>query len=182
MKTYINYCRHCKKQYSGTNVMQRYCSDVCRQQGYYARHGIERIRVNTINPRFTANNTLSGINDVNIETKEIPMIKPAETTPIQPLFENNVKTPAPDNFGAILEQMNKTHQAQMEAMETRLKLSFAQERHIDALNSKEAQIKELQETIKEKESKSNIDTAQLISGLSNVVGGLNINDLLKTKS
>jgi hypothetical protein len=131
MKVRMKDCKNCGKEYGATNGNQLYCCDVCRQQAYYKRHGIDRSQRpaygTNVNHQFTAINGISPKTDVNPPTKEIEQISPAPVTQVKPLMETSPKTINSDNFGAILEQMNKTHQAQMEAMETRLKLSFAQE-------------------------------------------------------
>jgi hypothetical protein len=78
--------------------------------------------------------------------------------------------------------MNKTHQAQMEAMETRLKLSFAQEKHEREKEAKDEVISRLQKDIKDMEKKSSIDTTTVLGGLSNIIAGMDIKDLLKAQA
>ena len=78
--------------------------------------------------------------------------------------------------------MNKTHQAQMEAMETRLKLSFAQEKHEREKEAKDEVISRLQKEIKDMENKSSIDTGTVLGGLSNIIAGMDIKDLLKAQA
>mgnify|MGYP007090467176 CR=1 FL=1 len=186
MKLRMQNCENCGKQYGATNGNQKYCRDVCKQQAYYKRHGIDRSRrpfyVNNVNPGFTRIIEPTAISDVNPPTKEIEQITPAPVTQVKPLIESSPKTINSDNFGAILEQMNKTHQAQMEAMETRLKLSFAQEKHEREKEAKDEVISRLQKEIKDMENKSSIDTGTVLSGLSNVIAGIDIKDLLKAQA
>ena len=181
----IRNCKHCAKQYEAGNSNQSYCCDVCRQQAYYQRHGIERFRnhphfvkIGDVNPKFTEIVAPSDKSDVNA-TKEIT---PAVVTPVTPLIQYGPKTTTHDNFGAVLEQMNKTHQAQMEAMETRLKLSFAQTLHEQELNAKADVISRLQKELKDKENQSDINTSQVLGGLTTMLSGIDISDLIKTNS
>ena len=186
MKVRMKDCHNCGKQYGATNGNQLYCCDVCRQQAYYKRHGIDRsqrpVYGTNVNHQFTAINGISPKTDVNPPTKEIEQITPAPVTPIKPLMETSSKTINTDNLGAILEQMNKTHQAQMEAMESRLKLSFAQEKHEREKEAKDEVILRLQKEIKDMENKSSIDTSTVLGGLSNVIAGMDIKDLLKAQA
>jgi hypothetical protein len=181
----IRNCKHCAKQYEAGNSNQSYCRDVCRQQAYYQRHGIERFRnhphfvkIGDVNPKFTEIVAPSDKNDVNV-TKEIT---PAVVTPVTPLIQYGPKNTTHDNFGAVLEQMNKTHQAQMEAMETRLKLSFAQTLHEQELNAKADVILRLQNELKDKQNQSDINTSQVLGGLTTMISGIDIADLIKTNS
>ena len=181
----IRNCKHCAKQYEAGNSNQSYCCDVCRQQAYYQRHGIERFRnhphfvkIGDVNPKFTEIVAPSDKNDVN----EVKAITPAEVMPVTPLIQTPPKNFNNDNFGAVLEQMNKTHQAQMEAMETRLKLSFAQQLHEQEMNAKADVISRLQKEIKDMENKSSIDTGTVLGGLSNIIAGMDIKDLLKAQA
>lgn len=181
MKVRMKDCKNCGKEYGATNGNQLYCCDVCRQQAYYKRHNIDRSGGN-VNPMFTQFTPINGIspkNDVNNITKELEQITPAPVTLVKPLIETSSKTINTDNFGAILEQMNKTHQAQMEAMETRLKLTFAQEKHEVEKRAKEDIISQLQAELKDKERKSTIDTNTVLAGLSNIMAGTDIKELLK---
>ena len=185
MKVRMKNCKHCQKQYGATNSNQSYCCDVCRQQAYYQRHGIERFRnhphfvkIGDVNPMFTGIGALSDKNDVN-EAKEIT---PAEVMPVTPLIQHTPRNTTHDNFGAVLEQMNKTHQAQMEAMETRLKLSFAQTLHEQELNAKADVISRLQKELKDKENQSDINTSQVLGGLTTMLSGIDVNDLIKAKA
>lgn len=189
MKVRMKDCKNCDKQYGASNGNQLYCCDVCRQQAYYKRHGIDRSKrpayVTNVNPGFTEFTAINGISpktDVNPPTKEIEQITPAPVTQVKPLMETSSKTINHDNFGAILEQMNKTHQAQMEAMETRLRLTFAQEQHQREKQSKEEVISRLQKEIKDMEKKSNIDTNLVLGGLSNIISGMDIKELLKSQA
>ena len=181
----IRNCKHCAKQYEAGNSNQSYCCDVCRQQAYYQRHGIERFRnhphfvkIGDVNPKFTEIVAPSDKNDVN----EVKEITPAVVMPVTPLIQTPPKNFNNDNFGAVLEQMNKTHQAQMEAMETRLKLSFAQEKHEREKEAKDEVISRLQKEIKDMENKSSIDTGTVLGGLSNIIAGMDIKDLLKAQA
>jgi hypothetical protein len=185
MKVRMKNCKHCQKQYGATNSNQSYCCDVCRQQAYYQRHGIERyrnytngVKIGNVNPTFTEIVPLSDKNDVN-ETKEIT---PAVVTPVTPLIQHTPKNTTHDNFGAVLEQMNKTHQAQMEAMETRLKLSFAQQLHEQELNARADVISRLQKELKDKENQSDINTSQVLGGLTTMLSGIDVSDLIKAKA
>lgn len=188
MKVRMKDCQNCGKQYGATNGNQLYCCDSCRQQAYYKRHNIDRSHSwygRNVNPMFTEFAPINGIspnNDVNNIEKEKEQISPAPVTQVKPLIESSSKAINNDNFGAILEQMNKTHQAQMEAMETRLKLSFAQERHAIEKQAKEDIILKLQEEIKEKDKKSSIDTGTVLAGLSNILAGTDIKELLKAQA
>lgn len=186
MKVRMKDCQNCGKQYGATNGNQLYCCDVCRQQAYYKRHGIDRsqrpIYGTNVNHQFTPITQPTPKTDVNPPTKEIKQITPAKVTEVKPLIETSLKTTSMDNFGAILEQMNKTHQAQMEAMETRLKLSFAQEKHEREKEAKDEVISRLQKEIKDMEKKSNIDTNVVLGGLSNIIAGMDIKDLLKAQA
>lgn len=186
MKVRMKDCQNCGKQYGATNGNQLYCCDVCRQQAYYKRHGIDRSQRpaygTNVNHQFTAINGISPKTDVNAPTKEIEQIIPAPVTQVKPLMEASPKTINSDNFGAILEQMNKTHQAQMEAMETRLKLSFAQEKHEREKEAKDEVISRLQKEIQDMEKKSSIDTGTVLGGLSNIIAGMDIKDLLKAQA
>jgi hypothetical protein len=191
-------CKHCEKQYGAENANQYYCCDVCRQQAYYKRHGIDRSQRGIygyqgnryvtsqphtyVNPQFTPINNPTGKDDVNPPTKEIEQLNQAPVSPVAPLIETKgVRSVTIDNFGAILEQMNKTHQAQMEAMETRLKLSFAQEQHLREKEAKEKLILQLQDDIKEMKNKSSIDTQTVLGGLSNMIAGIDIEKFLKAQ-
>lgn len=186
MKVRMKDCKNCGKQYGATNGNQSYCCDVCRQQAYYKRHGIDRsqrpIYGTNVNHQFTPTNEISPKTDVNPPTKEIEQITPTTATQVKPLMETSSKTITMDNFGAILEQMNKTHQAQMEAMEIRLKLSFAQDQHEREKQAKDEVISRLQKEIKDMEKKSSIDTNVVLGGLSNIVAGMDIKDLLKAEA
>lgn len=186
MKVTMKDCHNCGKQYGATNGNQLYCSDVCRQQAYYKRHGIDRSQrsgyFTRVNPQFTAINDISPKTDVNPPTKEFEQITPAPVTQVKPLIETSSKTMYSDNIGAILEQMNKTHQAQMEAMESRLKLSFAQDQHEREKQAKDEVISRLQKEIKEMENKSSVDTGQVLGGLSNIISGIDIKDLLNSQA
>jgi len=181
----IRNCKHCAKQYEAGNSNQSYCCDVCRQQAYYQRHGIERFRnhphfvkIGDVNPKFTEIVAPSDKNDVN----EVKEITPAVVTPVTPLIQTPPKNFNNDNFGAVLEQMNKTHQAQMEAMETRLKLSFAQTLHEQELNAKADVISRLQKELKDKENQSDINTSQVLGGLTTMLSGIDVSDLIKAKA
>jgi len=183
MKVRMKDCKYCNKQYGATNGNQSYCCDVCRQQAYYKRHGIDRsigyVRPfigENVNHTFTPITGISEKNDVNIPTKEIT---PAPVTNVTPLIQHTPKNTTHDNFGAVLEQMNKTHQAQMEAMETRLKLSFAQTLHEQELNAKADVILRLQKELKDKENQSDINTSQVLGGLTTMLSGIDISDLIK---
>ena len=181
----IRNCKHCTKQYEAGNSNQSYCCDVCRQQAYYKRHGIDRyrnftngVKIGNVNPTFTEIVPLSDKNDVN-EAKEIT---PAVVTPVTPLIQHTPKNTTHDNFGAVLEQMNKTHQAQMEAMETRLKLSFAQQLHEQELNARADVISRLQKELKDKENQSDINTSQVLGGLTTILSGIDVNSLIKPQA
>ena len=181
----IRNCKHCTKQYEAGKPNQSYCCDVCRQQAYYQRHGIERFRnhphfvkIGDVNPKFTETVPPSDKSDVN----EVKAITPAEVMPVTPLIQTPPKNFNNDNFGAVLEQMNKTHQAQMEAMETRLKLSFAQTLHEQELNAKADVISRLQKELKDKENQSDINTSQVLGGLTTMLSGIDVNDLIKAKA
>ena len=185
MKVRIKNCKHCTKQYGATNSNQSYCCDVCRQQAYYQRHGIERyrnytngVKIGDVNPMFTGIGALSDKSDVN----EVKEITPAVVTPVTPLIQYTPKNVTHDNFGAVLEQMNKTHQAQMEAMETRLKLSFAQTLHEQEKKALDDVISRLQTTLKEKQNQSDINTSQVLGGLTTMLSGVDIADLIKSYS
>jgi len=185
-------CKHCQKQYEPGNSNQSYCCDVCRQQAYYVRHGIQRFRnyrddylisqngvkIGGVNPKFTEIVAPSDKNDVN----EVKEIVPAPVTSVTPLIQYTPKNVTHDNFGAVLEQMNKTHQAQMEAMETRLKLSFAQTLHEQEMKSQADVISRLQATLKEKQNQSDINTSQVLGGLTTMLSGVDIKDLIKSYS
>lgn len=183
MKVRMKDCKHCGKQYGAENGNQSYCCDVCRQQAYYKRHGIDRsqrpIYGNNVNHQFTPINGTSDKSDVNPPTKTQEPINMAPVTQVRPLIETSSKAITNDNFGAILEQMNKTHQAQMEAMETRLQLSFAQEKHERVKQAKDEVISRLQKELKDKKGQSDINTNQVLGGLSNIVAGIDLKDLLK---
>jgi hypothetical protein len=127
---------------------------------------------------FTGIGALSDKNDVN----EVKEITPAVVTPVTPLIQYTPKNVTHDNFGAVLEQMNKTHQAQMEAMETRLKLSFAQTLHEQEKKALDDVISRLQTTLKEKQNQSDINTSQVLGGLTTMLSGVDISDLIKTNS
>lgn len=181
----IRNCKHCTKQYEAGNSNQSYCCDVCRQQAYYQRHGIERFRnhphfvkIGDVNPKFTETVPPSDKSDVN----EVKAITPAEVMPVTPLIQHTPKNVNQDNFGAVLEQMNKTHQAQMEAMETRLKLSFAQLLHEQEKKALDDVISRLQKELKEKQNQSDINTGQVLGGLTTMLSGIDIADLIKTNS
>ena len=181
----IRNCKHCQKQYEAGNSNQSYCCDVCRQQAYYQRHGIERFRnhphfvkIGDVNPTFTEIVPPSDKSDVN----EVKEITPAVVMPVTPLIQTPPKNFNNDNFGAVLEQMNKTHQAQMEAMETRLKLSFAQQLHEQELNAKADVISRLQKELKDKENQSDINTSQVLGGLTTMLSGIDVSDLIKAKA
>ena len=181
----IRNCKHCTKQYEAGNSNQSYCCDVCRQQAYYKRHGIDRYRnftngvnIGDVNPKFTEIVAPSDKNDVN----EVKEITPAVVTPVTPLIQHTPRNTTHDNFGAVLEQMNKTHQAQMEAMETRLKLSFAQQLHEQELNARADVISRLQKELKDKENQSDINTSQVLGGLTTMLSGIDVSDLIKAKA
>jgi len=181
----IRNCKHCAKQYEAGNSNQSYCRDVCRQQAYYQRHGIERFRnhphfvkIGDVNPKFTEIVAPSDKNDVN----EVKEITPAVVMPVTPLIQTPTKNFNNDNFGAVLEQMNKTHQAQMEAMETRLKLSFAQTLHEQEMNAKADVILRLQNELKDKQNQSDINTSQVLGGLTTMLSGIDISDLMKSSA
>lgn len=177
MKGKIKNCKHCNNEYTSENGNQSYCSDVCRQQAYYKRHNIVRPRnYMNVNTQFTPSNNIP-VTDQNVND-----IKPAPVQEVKPLIEGINKHINTDNIGAILEQMNKTHQAQMEAMETRLKLAFAQEKHEQEKQAKNEIIAKLRKEIQELENKSDINTSQLLGGLSNVFAGIDIQDLFKAKA
>jgi len=185
MKVRMKNCKHCQKQYGATNSNQSYCCDVCRQQAYYQRHGIERyrnytngVKIGNVNPTFTEIVPLSDKNDVN----EVKEITPAPVTTVTPLIQHSSKNMSHDNFGPVLEQMNKTHQAQMEAMETRLKLSFAQQLHEQELNARADVISRLQKELKDKENQSDINTSQVLGGLTTMLSGIDVSDLIKAKA
>ena len=186
MKVRMKDCHNCGKQYGATNGNQLYCCDVCRQQAYYKRHGIDRsqrpIYGTNVNHQFTPITGISDKSDVNTPTKEIPQITPAPVTTVTPLIQHGPKNLSHDNFGPVLEQMNKTHQAQMEAMETRLKLSFAQQLHEQELNAKADVILRLQKELKDKENQSDINTSQVLGGLTTMLSGIDISDLIKAKA
>jgi hypothetical protein len=183
MKVRMKDCKNCGKQYGATNGNQSYCCDVCRQQAYYKRHGIDRsqrpIYGTNVNHQFTPIIDSTPKNDVNAPTKEIEQIAPAPVTQVAPLITTSYKNINADNFGAILEQMNKTHQAQMEAMETRLKLSFEQERHEREKQAKDEVISRLQNELKSQKDKSTIDTNQVLGGLTAMFSGVDVSELLK---
>jgi hypothetical protein len=181
----IRNCKHCTKQYQAGNSNQSYCCDVCRQQAYYKRHGIDRYRnftngvnIGDVNPKFTEILAPSDKNDVN----EVKEITPAVVMPVTPLIQTPSKNFNNDNFGAVLEQMNKTHQAQMEAMETRLKLSFAQTLHEQEMNAKADVILRLQNELKDKQNQSDINTSQVLGGLTTMLSGIDISDLMKSSA
>ena len=115
MKVRMKDCKNCGKQYGATNGNQLYCCDVCRQQAYYKRHGIDRsqrpIYGTNVNHQFTPITQPTPKTDVNPPTKEIEQITPAKVTQVKPLIETSLKTTSMDNFTAILEQMNNTHPA-----------------------------------------------------------------------
>jgi len=185
MKTTTRNCKHCNNQYQAGNSNQSYCRDVCRQQAYYKRHGIDRYRnftngvnIGDVNPKFTEIVALSDKNDVN----EVKQVIPAPVMPVTPLIQNTPKNVTQDNFGAVLEQMNKTHQAQMESMETRLKLSFAQLLHEQEKKALDDVILRLQNELKEKQGQSDINTSQVLGGLTTMLSGIDISDLIKTNS
>ena len=183
MKTKIQICKNCNKEYKAKNGNQLYCCDVCRQQAYYKRHGIDRsfrpIYGNNVNQGFTPVVDTSKKIEINEIKKESEPIQPAPVTPVPALINSNSKSINSDNFHAILEQMNKTHQAQMEAMEIRLKLSFEQDKHEREKQAKEKVISELNEKIDEMNNKSNIDTNQVILGLTSILNGMDIKEFLK---
>jgi hypothetical protein len=124
---------------------------------------------------FTGIGALSDKNDVN----EVKEITPAPVMPVTPLIQYTPKNVTHDNFGAVLEQMNKTHQAQMEAMETRLKLSFAQTLHEQEKKALDDVISRLQTTLKEKQNQSDVNTSQVLGGLTTMLSGIDISDLMK---
>ena len=188
MQPKMKICKNCIKPYGATNSNQSYCCDVCRQQAYYKRHGIHRpknyiqsVRTPNVNHTFTPITEIKQ-NAVNELNKEIEQITPAPVNNVTPLIQTTHKTMNNDNLSALLEQMNKTHQAQMEAMETRLKLSFAQEKHERELEAKDEVISRLQKEIKDMENKSSIDTGTVLGGLSNIIAGMDIKDLLKAQA
>jgi hypothetical protein len=78
--------------------------------------------------------------------------------------------------------MNKTHQAQMEAMETRLKLSFAQQLHEQELNARADVILRLEKELKEKENQSDINTSQVLGGLTTILSGIDVSSLIKPQA
>ena len=181
----IRNCKHCAKQYEAGNSNQSYCCDVCRQQAYYQRHGIERFRnhphfvkIGDVNPKFTEIVASSDKNDVN----EVKEVTPAPVMAVTPLIQHTPKNVTQDNFGAVLEQMNKTHQAQMEAMETRLKLSFAQLLHEQEKKALDDVILRLQNELKEKQGQSDINTSQVLGGLTTMLSGIDISDLIKSST
>jgi hypothetical protein len=185
MKVRMKNCKHCQKQYGATNSNQSYCCDVCRQQAYYQRHGIERyrnytngVKIGNVNPTFTEILPLSDKNDVN----EVKEITPAPVTTVTPLIQHSSKNMSHDNFGPVLEQMNKTHQAQMEAMETRLKLSFAQQLHEQELNARADVISRLEKELKDKENQSDINTSQVLGGLTTILSGIDVSSLIKPQA
>lgn len=189
MKVRMKDCKNCNKQYGATNGNQLYCCDVCRQQAYYKRHGIDRsigyVRPfigESVNHTFTPITGISEKTDVNPIKKEIEQITPAPVTNVTPLIQHTPKNTTHDNIGAVLEQMNKTHQAQMEAMETRLKLSFAQQLHEQELNAKADVISRLQKELKDKENQSDINTSQVLGGLTTMLSGIDVSDLIKAKA
>lgn len=188
MQPKMKICKNCIKPYGATNSNQSYCCDVCRQQAYYKRHGIDRPK-NYIQSLTTphVNHTFTPIieikeNAVNESKKEIEQITPAPVNNVTPLIQTTHKTMNNDNLSALLEQMNKTHQAQMEAMEIRLKLSFAQQLHEKEKQAKDDVISRLESEIKEKENKSDISTSQVLGGLTAMISGIDINDLIKAKA
>jgi hypothetical protein len=63
-----------------------------------------------------------------------------------------------------------------------LRLTFAQEQHEREKQSKEEVISRLQKEIKDMEKKSNIDTNVVLGGLSNIIAGMDIKDLLKAQA
>lgn len=171
----VQVCKHCNKNYEAYNGNQLYCCDVCRQQAYYIRHGIDRSQrpiygVN-VNSGFTPVLDQSQKTDVNPPTKEIEQITPAPVTQVTPLIATSSKNITSENFGAILEQMNKTHQAQIEALESRLRLSFEQDRHQREKQAQDDLILQLNKKIKESDEKSSIDTMQVINGLTAILNG-----------
>lgn len=186
MKLRMKDCKNCGKQYGATNGNQSYCCDVCRQQAYYKRHGIDRsqrpIYGTHVNHQFTPITQSTQKTDVNPPTKEIEQINPAQVTQVKPLMETSSKTITMDNFGVILEQMNKTHQAQMEAMETRLKLSFAQDQHEREKQAKDEVISRLQKELKDKQNQSDINTNQVLGGLTTILSGMDISSLIKPEA
>jgi hypothetical protein len=186
MKVRMQDCKNCGKQYGATNGNQSYCCNVCRQQAYYKRHGIDRsigyvrpLIGDNVNHTFTPITGISDKSDVNTPTKEI---NPAPVTTVTPLIQHSPKNLSHDNFGPVLEQMNKTHQAQMEAMETRLKLSFAQQLHEQELNARADVILRLEKELKEKENQSDINTSQVLGGLTTILSGIDVNSLIKPQA
>jgi hypothetical protein len=186
MKVRMQDCKNCGKQYGATNGNQSYCCNVCRQQAYYKRHGIDRsigyvrpLIGENVNHTFTPITGISDKSDVNIPTKEIT---PAPVTTVTPLIQHSSKNMSHDNFGPVLEQMNKTHQAQMEAMETRLKLSFAQQLHEQELNARADVISRLQQELKDKENQSDINTSQVLGGLTTILSGIDVSSLIKPQA
>ena len=191
MKSRMKICKQCQKQYASTNGNQSYCSNVCRQQGYYRRHEIDRSsfpynvfpndKPKLVNNTFTRFTPMMGnvVNQENTVLETLEPLEPAKVNKVAPLIETSYKALNTDNFAPILEQMNKTHQAQMEAMEMRLKQTFAQTLHEREIKEKLDVISRLQDELQAKASKSDINTQQLIGGLSNVIAGIDIKDILK---
>ena len=68
----------------------------------------------------------------------------------------------------------------MEAMETRLKLSFAQTLHEQEMSAKADVILRLQNELKDKQNQSDINTSQVLGGLTTMLSGIDISDLIKT--
>ena len=95
MKVRMKDCKNCGKQYGATNGNQSYCCDVCRQQAYYKRHGIDRsqrpIYGANVNHQFTPIIDSTPKNDVNAPTKEIEQIAPAPVTQVAPLIGRSYK-------------------------------------------------------------------------------------------
>ena len=186
MKLRMKDCKNCNKQYGATNGNQLYCCDVCRQQAYYKRHGIDRSQRpeygTDVNHKFTAINGISLKTDVNPIKKEVEQIEQYQATTTTPLISHAPKNTSHDNFTVIFEQMNKTHQAQMEAMETRLKLSFAQQLHEREKEAKDEVISRLQKELKDKENQSDINTSQVLGGLTTILSGMDVSDLVKAKA
>lgn len=190
MKVRMKICKQCEKQYASTNGNQSYCSNVCRQQGYYKRHDIDRSfphnifpndRSKIVNNTFTRFAPMIGdvVNQENPVLEPLEPLEPAKVNKVSPLIETSHKGLNIDNFVPILEQMNKTHQAQMEAMEMRLKQTFAQTLHEREIKEKLDVISRLQDELQSFKSKSDINTQQLIGGLSNVIAGIDLKDILK---
>lgn len=165
MKLQTQICKNCLNQYESTNGNQSYCCKTCKQEAYYKRYEINRPFPKNLKTRVNQSFT--------------PITGPDQEIQVKPLPQLSHMTVNGDNFNAVLEQMNKTHQAQMEAMETRLKSTFAQTIHENEIREKETVILRLTKELKEKSNNSDINTNHVLAGLSNVIAGIDLKDLLK---